>query len=290
MLEVNISKSLKSELSEFEMSINCRVENGEIIGLFGNSGAGKTSLLRILAGFMSPESGTITINDQPWFDHDKGVNIRTSHRNIGYVFQESALFPNMTVLDNLKYALQKGQSIDEINEITELAELNDLLDRKPGQLSGGQQQRVALGRALVRKPDLLLLDEPLSALDYQMRSRMQDIILQSQQILKFTVILVTHEMSEIFKVCNRVFIMEDGQIIDRGKPGEVFSKHKSGGKFSFTGEVLDISKEDVVYIVTVLIGSEITKVIADETEANKLSVGDRVMVSSKAFNPIIQKI
>ncbi len=290
MIRVSVNKMLKAQDSEFNLQIDCTIQSGEIIGLYGDSGAGKTSFLRIMAGLMTPDSGKVLVGGNRWFDRKGRVNLKTSKRSIGYVFQENALFPNMSVRRNLLFAVDETHQMESLDRIVELTQLERLLERMPNSLSGGQQQRVALARAMVREPQVLLLDEPLSALDHNMRSSMQDIILKSQRELGFTCILVTHDMSEIFKMCHRVFSLREGNIVKRGTPYEVFSENRSGGKFSFTGEVIDIVKEDVIYIVTVLIGSQITKVVADESEASNFAKGDRVLVSSKAFNPIIQKI
>ena len=290
MLEVDIKRKLKSQGSTFDLDINCRVQAREIVAIYGESGAGKTSLLRVIAGFMNPQNGIIKVGEETWFDSSKNINRKTPKRSIGYVFQESALFPNMSVMGNLQFALEKGTDKSIVDDLLGITGLESFADRMPDSLSGGQQQRAALARALVRRPEVLLLDEPLSALDHSMRVKMQDTILKTQNEYGFTTLLVTHDLSEVFKMCNRVFIMKEGEITSRGNPFEIFSKSNSVGKFSFTGEVLEISQEDVIYIVTVLISNHLTKVVADESEILDLNVGDQVLVSSKAFNPIIRKI
>ncbi|MEO8111028.1 MAG: ATP-binding cassette domain-containing protein, partial [Ginsengibacter sp.] len=208
----------------------------------------------------------------------------------GFVFQDYALFPNMTVKENLEYALEKGQSKAIVDELVNIIELKDLQQRKPGELSGGQKQRVALARALVRKPNILMLDEPLSALDIKMRSLLQDYILRVHKEFNLTTILVSHDIGEIIKMSDKIFILDEGKITRQGLPIEVFSNKQVSGKFQFAGEIISIDKEDVVYIVTILIGVNIVKIVAVESEIQSMSPGDRVMVASKAFNPLLQKI
>jgi len=232
----------------------------------------------------------INIGDDLWFHSEKKINKKTQLRRIGYVFQDYALFPNMTVFQNLTYALEKKQDDSIIQELIEITELHELVNRKPDTLSGGQKQRVALARALVRKPEVLMLDEPLSALDSAMRYKLQNYLLKIQRQFNPTTFLVSHDIGEIFKLANKVILLEKGKVINFGLPSEVFSKKFVSAKFQFTGEIIAITKEDVIYIVSVLIGNDVVKVIADESEANDFSLGDKVFVASKAFNPMIRKI
>ena len=196
----------------------------------------------------------------------------------------------MTVKQNLSYALYKGQSHNILAELMDVTGLTGLQNRKPGTLSGGQQQRVALARALVRKPDILLLDEPLSALDEGMRIKMQDYLLMLHNQFRLTTILVTHDMAEIFKLANKIFVLEQGKFVRQGTPKEVFSYQEISGKYKISGTVLHIEKNDIVYVVSVLIGNQIIRVIASEAEREDLKTGDKVLIVSKAFNPIILKI
>jgi molybdate transport system ATP-binding protein len=149
---------------------------------------------------------------------------------------------------------------------------------------------VALARALVRQPDILLLDEPLSAIDTEMRLKLQDYLLEVHRKYKLTTILVSHDISEIYKVSDQVLVIENGTITKQGTPSEVFSSHSNSGKFQFIGEILKIEKENFIYIVSVLIGTNIVKVIAMEEETEALRIGEKIIVSSKAFNPILSKL
>ncbi|WP_019670198.1 ABC transporter ATP-binding protein [Eudoraea adriatica] len=290
MIKIDIHKKLKAYDSEMNLRIKCKIKKGELVTLYGESGAGKTSTLRILAGLLKPDKGEITINEVSWVDTANKIFIAPQKRNIGYVFQDYALFPNMSVLENLEFASNKGQNKKVIAELIEMMELGDLQNRKPQTLSGGQQQRVALARALVCKPNILLLDEPLAALDYKIRLKLQDYITRIHNEYALTTILISHDIGEIMKLSGRVLVLDQGKIVRQGIPGEIFSNEKISGKFKFIGEILKIEPQDVVLIVSVLIQNNVVKVIADKSEIQSLNVGDKVMVASKAFNPILYKI
>lgn len=290
MIKIDVHKKLRALDSEMNFHIQCQIKKGELVTLYGESGAGKTSTLRILAGLLKPDKGEITINEVRWIDTKNKIFLAPQKRNIGYVFQDYALFPNMSVLQNLEFASGNGQNKNVITELIEMMELGDLHNRKPQTLSGGQQQRVALARALVRKPDVLLLDEPLAALDYKIRLKLQDYITRIHKEYNLTTVLVSHDIGEIMKLSDRVFVLEQGKIVRQGIPSEIFSNQKISGKFKFIGEILKIEPQDVVLIVSVLIQNNVVKVIADKSEMQTLKVGDKVMVASKAFNPILYKI
>ncbi|NNK72106.1 MAG: ATP-binding cassette domain-containing protein [Flavobacteriaceae bacterium] len=290
MIKIDIHKALQAAEGEMNLEIDLQIEQGQLITMYGESGAGKTSTLRILSGLMKPDSGRILVNETAWFDSKTGISLKPQKRKIGFVFQDYALFPNMTVKENLEFALQKGQGKNKISELIEITELGGLKDRKPDSLSGGQKQRVALARALVQQPELLLLDEPLAALDPKIRRKLQDYILKVHREFKLTTILVSHDIGEIIKLSDMVCILEKGKITRLGAPEDVFINKQISGKFKFTGDVLKIQKEDVIYIVTIGIQSNVVKVVAQEDEIHNLSVGDKVVVASKAFNPILYKI
>ena len=290
MISLNLKKTLKSAGGNIDLDMQLTIEKGQFVTLFGESGAGKTSTLRMLSGLLKPDSGTIKVGETTWFDSRKNIDLKPQERKLGYVFQDYALFPNMSVRQNLEYALQKNQDRTIIEELLEFAELGDLDQRKPETLSGGQKQRVALARALVQRPEILILDEPLSALDLKMRIKLQEYLLQVHKKYKLTTILVSHDIGEIVKLSDRVFELQNGSVIKKGMAAEFFGLNKTSAKFRFSGEVLKIQREDVLYVISVLIGNDIIKVVADRTEANNFKIGDQVLVASKAFNPIIQKI
>lgn len=289
MIEIDVKKNLQTADGPVCLALKMNLEEDNLYAVFGKSGAGKTTLLRMLAGLTSPDEGSIKVNGETWFNSSEKINLKIKHRNIGYVFQDYALFPNMTVLQNIEYSLDKGSKSLSRN-IIDVFNLEQLLNRKPDMLSGGQKQRVALARALVRKPQILLLDEPLSALDNEMRSRLQDEILYAHKEFKITTLLVSHDLPEVFKLSDWVYVLENGGISQQGKPYDVFAKHKISGKFQFAGEILNIEKDGFVNIVTLLVGNNLVKVVADEVEAQSFSIGEKVIISSKAFNPILIKI
>lgn len=290
MIEFTLHKLLHAAEGEMHLDVDISVENGQLITIFGPSGAGKTSILRMLSGLMKPEKGQILVDDETWYSSIQKKHIRTQDRSIGYLFQDYALFPNMTVRENLEYAMYKGQDKKGIDELIDIVELSNLQDRKPDTLSGGQKQRVALARTLVRNPKLLLLDEPLSALDFQMRSKLQQYILEVHKRFGLTTILVSHDISEIIRLSDLVFEIDKGKIIRSGMPIEIFSEKKLTNKFQFTGDIVHIEPVETIFIVSVLIGRSIIKVIASGSEAKDFQVGDKVLVASKSFNPLIRKI
>ncbi|MDV7187028.1 ATP-binding cassette domain-containing protein [Lutibacter sp. TH_r2] len=290
MIELNFHKKLTAATGEMLLDINTSIKKGSLVTLYGKSGVGKTTILRILGGLLKPEKGTILVNKTTWFNSDEKINLKPQKRNVGFVFQDYALFPNMTVKENLEFALEKNQSTKIVKELIELIELGELQNRKPTTLSGGQKQRVALARALVKKPSILMLDEPLSALDYEIRFKLQQYILQVHQEFNLTTILISHDISEILRMSDHIIEIENGKIIREGKPTEVFNIKEFNAKFQFTGTIIHIEKQDFLYILTVHIGKDLVKIVADESEGSQLTIGDKILVSAKAFNPIINKI
>lgn len=290
MIQLKIQKKLQSASGEMLLDLDFEIKENEFVTLYGASGSGKTTTLRILSGLTTADKGTITVDNTIWLDTDKKIQLSPQKRKIAYVFQDYALFPNMSVRENLSYALEKGQDKTIIEELLSLMELEQLQHQKPTQLSGGQKQRVALARALVQKPRILLLDEPLSAVDNEMRVKLQDYIIRAHRKYKLTTILVSHEISEIYKMSDQVIVLENGKISKQGTPEQVFSSRLVSGKFQFVGEILKIEKENFVYIVAVLVGNNVVKIIAMEEEIQDLEIGSKVLLASKAFNPILTKI
>ena len=184
MTHLSLQKKLHSADGQLLLNVNCEIEDGAFISLYGPSGAGKTSLLRMVAGFMQPDAGVIKVNDEVWFDSKNKINIVPQKRMTGFVFQDYALFPNMNVEENISYGIPKNDSKKIIEELLEMTALTGLRNKKIQMLSGGQQQRVALARAIARKPKLLLLDEPLSAIDNEMRSNLQQTLLSIHSYYK----------------------------------------------------------------------------------------------------------
>jgi len=222
MLHINIQHAMLTSEGTKTLEVNTEIETQELLCLFGHSGAGKTTLLRILAGLTKPDKGRIVFDDTVWFDSDKKINLPPQKRNVGFMFQDYALFPNMSVEKNISFA-QKEKDMDEVEKLISLFDLQSLKKQKPDKLSGGQKQRVALARALAAKPTLLMLDEPLSALDWDMRTELQDEIIKAHLLLNTVTLLVSHDIQEVHKVASSVIMLKNGEVIKRGVPAEVFN-------------------------------------------------------------------
>lgn len=290
MIQINITKPLHTAEGTINLAVNKEIQNSDFLTLFGKSGSGKTTLLRIIAGLETPQSGEIIVDGEIWFDSSKNINLSPQKRNVGFVFQDYALFPNMTIQQNLEFALDNKKELKRVKEILNIMEIENLANMKPENLSGGQKQRVAVARTLMTNPKILLLDEPLSALDNSMRIKLQDELLAIHQRFNMTSILVSHDITEVFKLSTRVFKISLGEITEDGTPSSVFANQNISGKFKLIGEVLSIKKSDILYIVEVLAHNEIIKVTAVEDEVKSLNIGDKLLLSSKAFNPIITRI
>lgn len=209
-------------------NINVEISPGEFFVILGPSGSGKTTLLRIIAGLEIPSKGRIMIGDKVVVDADTGVFVEPRERNIGMVFQNWALYPHMTAYDNIAFPLRiKGVPKEEIDkkvrEVAEALGIADLLNRKPGHMSGGQQQRVAVARALVKQPDVLLLDEPFSNLDARIRVTAREFVKEIQKKLGITTILVTHDQADAFAVGDRVMVLSNGEMQQLGDPEELYN-------------------------------------------------------------------
>ncbi|HEY4060712.1 MAG TPA: ATP-binding cassette domain-containing protein [Puia sp.] len=287
-LRFRASKMLHSTEGSQLLEVSFEMEKGRLLTLYGPSGAGKTTLLRILAGLTDTRSADIEVAGEVWEDSTRRIHLPTPRRSIGFVFQDFALFPHLTVRQQLEFALPKETGRTKIiDELLALMELEGLQDRRPSLLSGGQQQRVALARAIARRPKLLLLDEPLSAIDDEMRFRLQDYILTAHRHYQLTTVLVSHSLPEIFRLSDEVIHLDKGLIREQGAPSDIFLREKISSKFRVTGEIVGIVPADIVFIVSVYCANTIVKVIATAEEIAGLHIGQKVIVASKAFNPVI---
>ncbi|MCR4627536.1 MAG: ABC transporter ATP-binding protein [Treponema sp.] len=247
MSTVTIKDVVKSFGSETVIKkFNAEIKDGEFITLLGPSGCGKTTLLRMIAGFHKQTSGSISIDGK--VVSDEKTFIPPERRGIGMVFQTYAVWPHMNVFDNVAYPLKiqklsKEQIQKDVEEILEVVHLSQYKDRMPSQLSGGQQQRVALGRALVAKPKLLLLDEPLSNLDAKLRESMRFEIKEIQKRLGITVVYVTHDQVEAMTMSDRVFLMNNGVVQQVGSPLEIYRNPVNQFVANFVGKANFIKGE-----------------------------------------------
>ncbi len=281
MIDIDIKKELYGSNGNMLLDVNLHINKNEFIAISGKSGSGKSTLLRVLAG-LERADGKIVVDDEVWLD--KSISLAPQKRRIGFVFQDYALFSNMTILDNLLFVKKDMELAKYLLDVTELSELKD---RFPDSLSGGQKQRVSLCRALMNRPKLLLMDEPLSALDPTMRLKLQSEILTLHREFNITTIMVSHEPSEIYRLANRVVVLNFGKIINIGSPKDILLKTSGSQKFSFEGELLDIVRVDVIYIAIVAIGQQIVEIVISKEDKNRLKIGDTIRVSTKAFSPNI---
>ncbi len=281
MINIAIQKELHGATGDMQLAVNLNIKKGEFVALSGKSGSGKTTLLRILAGLEAAE-GRITVATKEWLN--KKTSLAVQKREIGFVFQDYALFENMTIEQNLLYAANDKELAAHLLELTELTELKN---RYPHALSGGQKQRVSICRALMKRPKILLLDEPLSALDSAIRTKLQNELLTLHKEFQTTTIMVSHDPSEIYRLASRVIVLENGAVVNDGKPTDVLLKKQGSQKFSFEGELLEIKKVDVIFIAIVAIGQQLVEVVVGSEEAKNLKIGNIVHVSTKAFNPIL---
>ncbi len=214
MLEVNVT--LKR--GDFELQMKFAALSGSVIALFGPSGCGKTTTANLIAGLLNPDEGRIAIDDRVLFDSAQRINIPAEQRGIGYVFQNSRLFPHLSVLRNLQYGLRRTHAARFIDaeSVIKLLDLQSLLARYPRQLSGGEQQRVAIGRALLSQPMLLLLDEPLSSLDMARRNEVLPYLERLRDSLKISMLYVSHQFDEVLRLATHVVLMNKGQCIAQG--------------------------------------------------------------------------
>jgi len=284
MIKLNIKKELHGSVGKMLLEVDLKINSKEFITLSGVSGSGKTTVLRILAG-LEEADGEIIVDDEIWLNNK--IKKPIQKRDIGFVFQDYVLFPNLSVMGNLLYVTKDKNLAKELLDLTHMYELRN---RYPNSLSGGQKQRVSLCRALMKRPKILLLDEPLSALDPQMRVKLQNDILMLHKEFDITSIMVSHDPSEMYKLSSRVLVMSNGKIVEDGKPKDILLKTKGSQKFSFEGELLDITKIDVINVAIVAIGQQIVEVVISEKEAQNLEIGQIVNVSTKAFNPNLQGV
>lgn len=235
----NISFSYGS--NKIVSNLNLEVNDGEIMGIIGPSGSGKTTIIRLLCGFIKPESGAIYIDDTCVFDSKRRINIAPERRNIGVVFQDYAVWPHLTVLENVMYPLKKRKVKKE--KRTEIAlnalkqvQMEDYAKHIPSQLSGGQQQRVAIARALVSSSELIILDEPITNLDLKLRESMLEEIREIQQSIGTTIIYITHDQEASLQICDRLAIIDNqGDIRQIGNDYDIVMNPKDKFVFEFIG-------------------------------------------------------
>lgn len=278
MININIKKELIGSEGNIRLDIDIKVNRGDFLAITGPSGSGKTTFLRVLAG-LEKADGKIVVDGDVWLKN--GFSLPPQKREIGFVFQDYALFPNMSVLENLLYV---NSDKDLALHLLKVTELIGLKDRYPNSLSGGQKQRVALARALMRKPKILLMDEPLSALDPKMRVKLQDKILALHKEFDITTFMVSHDKGEIYRLSNKILTIENGKIKKFTETKDELLKGEK--KFSVKAEVIDIYKKDK-YIVMVATIDQVFEIKFDK--APNLKRGEIITIVFDNFSPQIIK-
>jgi molybdate transport system ATP-binding protein len=231
----------RTRLGALELDVALEVRAGECLALAGPSGAGKTSVLRIAAGLVRPERGLVEANGETWLDTDRGVDVPPEERRCGYVFQEYALFPHLSAWQNVAYPLRgipRAQRRERALELLGRFGLGELADARPRTLSGGERQRVAVARALARKPAVLLLDEPLSALDARTRASAARELAAVLRDVEVPALLVTHDFAEAAQLGDRVGVIDAGRVVQEGTPSQLAAAPRSAFVADFTGAVV----------------------------------------------------
>lgn len=244
---MSLQADIKKRFSGFTLEVSLRTESG-VLGILGASGSGKSMTLICIAGIETPDEGRIVLNDRVLFDSEKKINLTPQKRNVGYLFQNYALFPNMTVEANIAAGLKcpEREKQEIVREMIRLFRMEGLEKRYPSQLSGGQQQRTALARILAYEPDVIMLDEPFSALDFYLKEQLQ---LQVKEVLKNysgDALLVTHSRDEVYRFCENSLILDRGSVVSRGKTGEIFKKPANVTAARLTGckNILPVRRVD----------------------------------------------
>ena len=243
-----LDMNVKGSNGSFQVKAAFRAESG-VTALFGVSGAGKSTLLRMIAGTLRPAEGRIAIGNHVLFDSAKNINLKPEQRHIGYVFQDSRLFPHLSVLRNLTYAQWAGKRVSEhsLEEITTLLGIETLLQRKPHQLSGGEKQRVAIGRALLSAPRLLLLDEPLSSLDHARRQEILPYLERLRDESGVPIVFVSHEVDEVARLADTLVLLEQGRVRESGSVFDIFSQIDGTGDTTSVLLQGEVTRSDDAY-------------------------------------------
>ncbi len=268
-------KMLHTAQGPQRLDIDFQWQQGRLLAIYGPSGAGKTTLLRILAGLTATDSGFIEVEGETWLDTTRRIHLPTRHRSIGFVFQDFALFPHLSVRQQLEFALPDPKDKTIVSELLSLMELEELQHHRPALLSSGQQQRVALARAIARRPRLLLLDEPLSALDDDMRNKLQEYILMAHRHYQLTTLLVSHHLPEVIRLADEAVLLENGRICGQGTPADLFAP----ASVYNTGKIISITPERDLLVISVLLTTGITRITVSPAEAAAWQIGQSVTVS-----------
>jgi len=289
--EGSFRKTFQGEKGEeFSLDLDFTLPEGKITVIFGPSGSGKSTILRLIAGLDSAHSGYFKSSGETWFSAETGINLPPQERKTGFLFQDLALFPHLTVKGNMNYATNKKTESIRIKELLEMTELTGLEHRYPHELSGGQQQRLALARALVGEPSLLLLDEPFSALDRSVKKRIHEEFLKLHNRFGFTALMVTHDISEAYRLAEHAIILKEGKKVKEGTPEEVFLGKTLSTRIQIPVKVLEMESDEIHTLLTVEEGRRTFRVFVDNDEAQNITIGDEVIVAAKASEALVFKV
>jgi len=277
---MNLKLSLKKSLDGFSIDVNLSVHE-ELLVLFGPSGAGKSLILKMVSGIIMPDEGVVEIGNERVYDSENHIDLPVRNRRIGFLFQDYALFPHMTVYGNIAYGINhlKGPMIKEkVDELIAVMRLSGLEKRYPHELSGGQRQRCALARTLAIEPRVLLLDEPFSALDFQVREKLRADLLRIHTLYPITTILVTHDLEEAFMLGKKIAVINNGRIEQAGPREEVFYRPgtRSVAKFIGTRNIFDGTIVGLDGPLVTILNKDIGLVKAFVTEGAELQTGQDV--------------
>jgi molybdate transport system ATP-binding protein len=292
-LQFKATKTLHTTSGPQLLDVRFELAKGGKLAIYGPSGAGKTTLLRILSGLTTVTTGYIEVDGEVWLDTTRRIDLPTRRRSIGFVFQDFALFPHLTVRQQLEYALHKTTDGKIVPELLALMELETLQHLRPALLSSGQQQRVALARAIARQPQLLLLDEPFSALDDEMRYKLQEYLLKIHRHYKLTTLLVSHHLPEVLRLSDKVIVLEKGSVSREGASSALFfapSQDHASAPFTTVGEITAIAFSEGNYIITVLCADTFINVALTAAQTAHLQIGKKVQVTSNDFHPVISPL
>ena len=278
MIKIQIYKEFFKSANQFSIDVDFSLKKGSFNALFGDSGSGKTTILNVIAGIKYADRGKISVLDNVWLDTAAHINLAINKRKIGVVFQNSILFPHLTVYENLVFSKDKNDSLELMNELIELFSISDLLKQFPENLSGGEKQKVAIVRSLIRNPDLLLLDEPFSAVDFQQRKELQDALLQVHQKLKFTALVISHDIEEVVRLSDNIFMLDKGEVIKNGPALALFENKEEDTTISLTGIVVSVEQLGRNQKIRILVGNEIHAI---EKDNSMHQIGDRIIVEMK---------
>jgi len=273
-VDLEVRTTLNGQAGPFRLDVELGIAPGTLLAITGPSGAGKTTLLRIIAGLADPQYARLQVGSALWCDTQAKLKLPTRKRSIGFVFQDYALFPNMTVRGNVEYAVGSRTAAAAVDELLHLVKLDGLAQQFPDRLSGGQKQRLALIRALARRPSLLMLDEPLSALDPAMRRKLQDDLRRLHRRFGTTTLIVSHDASEILRLADRVIRLDHGRVVFDGPPAAAYGAPAADERLVLDGEYLGGPDESGRCIV--LIDGHRRRLRLDDAAVSGLVVGERI--------------